>query len=345
MDSIYMSKINILSELSVLDSPSNSASSSWKGSFNQVLSTLTKTDTTKVRLTLGSSSLPEQSFFGSNFDVSNNLHDYETPYLAADTGGLGLGATYQLEGSRIIIGITSPISQGDGNSIGSRHSYVVSLESGTPSTTATTLMAGFTQDKNNLLGATGIDAYSLMGAKSDTVFAAYKVQTQLGKDLYFTGVSTFANTKMTGQSSNFINSASNVQSNSARLGVSKRNLFGDDYVSFFVSQPNRVSKGSMSVRLPNLADSDGNLTYRKKEIGLEPSARQLDFAVTYRKDFDTNRNLIVKHMVTKNYNHSQNSKMINSSFIGAKYKNLKIGVSKAFENNYKSAEITYANKF
>jgi hypothetical protein len=286
-----------------------------------------------------------QSFFGSNFDISNNLHDYETPYLAADTGGLGLGATYQLEESRIIIGITSPISQGDGNSIGLRHSYVVSLESGTPSTTATTLMAGFTQDKNNLLGATGIDAYSLMGAKSDTAFAAYKVQTQLGKDLYFTGVSTFANTNMTDQSSNFINAANNVQSNSARLGVSQRNLFGDDYVSVFVSQPNRVGKGSMSVRLPNLADSDGNLTYRKKEIDLEPSARQLDFSVTYRKDFDTNRNLIVKHMVTKNYNHSQNSKMINSSFIGAKYNNLKIGVSKAFENNNKSAEITYANKF
>mgnify|MGYP000029342163 FL=1 len=345
MYSYDMPKINISSELSKLDAPSNPPNSSWKGNFNQVLSKLTKTEALEARLTLGSSSLPVQSFFGSNFDLSNNLNDYGTPYLEADEGGLGLGVTYQLEESRLIIGITSPISQGDGNTIGSRNSFVVSLENGTPSATATTVMAGLTQGKDNLLGSTGIDAYSLTGAKSGTTFAAFKVQTQLGEDLSLTGIATVANTNMTSPSNSFINSASNVKSTSARLGVSKRNVFGDDSVSFFVSQPNRVSKGSMSVRLSNLADNDGNLTYRKKDINLDPSARQLDFALTYRKDFDKNSNFIVKHMVTENFNHSQNSKMINSSFLGARYKHFKIGLSKGFEDNHKSAEMSYAYKF
>ena len=337
--------IDLTSELSKLDSPLSLANLSWKDNFSQVLSKLSETDKLKTSLTVGASSLPVQSFFGSNFDSSINLNDYETPYLESGEGGIGLGATYQLGDSRLLVGMTNPINQSNDNVIGLRKSLVASLEYGNPSDSAITFMVGTTQDDDSLLGSTGNDAYSLSGAKSNTVFTAFKAQTQLGRDLSLTGIATLANTNMTRPNDSFINSASNVKSASVSLVANKRGLFGDDNISFFVSQPNRVSDGRLSIRLSNLADSDGSLTYRNKVINLEPTARQLDYGLSYRKDFDNDISFSVKHMMTNNLNHKQDSQTVSSSFIGAKYKDLKVGFAKNPGEESRSAEISYSMQF
>jgi hypothetical protein len=286
-----------------------------------------------------------QSFFDSNFDSSISLSDYETPYLESGEGGIGVGATYQLGNSRLLIGMTNPINQGNDNTIGLRKSLVTSLEYGNPSDTAVTVMAGITQDEDSLLGSTGNDAYSLSGAKSNTVFTAFKAQTQLGRHLSLTGIATLANTNMTKPNDSFINSASSVKSTSVSLIANKRDLFGDDNMSFFVSQPNRVSDGRLSIRLSNLAGSDGVLTYRNKDINLEPTARQLDYGLSYRKDYDNDISFSVKHMMTNNLNHKQDSQTVSSSFIGAKYKDLKVGLAKNPGEESRSAGISYSMQF
>jgi len=328
-----------------LDSLLAANNPSWKNNFSQVLSQLSKTDKLETSLTVGAGSLPVQSFFGSNFDPSVSLNDYETPYLESGEGGIGLGATYKLGDSRILVGMTNPINQGNDNTIGLRKSLVASLEYGNADDAAITLMTGVTQDKDSLLDSTGNDAYSLSGSKSNTTFTAFKAQTQLGSDLSLTGIATLANTNMTKPDNSFINSASNVKSSSVSLIANKRNLFGDDSMSFFVSQPNRVSDGSMSFRLSNLADSDGNLTYRNKDINLEPTARQLDYGVSYRKDFDKDISFSIKHMMTDNLNHKQDTQTTNSSFVGAKYKDLKVGLTTSSDENSKSSQVSYKFKF
>ena len=337
--------ISLSSEMVKLDSLLAANNPSWKNNFSQVLSQLSKTDKLETSLTVGAGSLPVQSFFGSNFDPSVSLNDYETPYLESGEGGIGLGATYKLGDSRILVGMTNPINQGNDNTIGLRKSLVASLEYGNPSDTAVTFMTGVAQDEDSLLGSTGSNAYSLSGSKSDTMFTAFKAQTQLSRDLSLTGIATLANTNMTKPDNSFINSASNVKSSSVSLIANKRNLFGDDSMSFFVSQPNRVSDGSMSFRLSNLADSDGNLTYRNKDINLEPTARQLDYGVSYRKDFDKDISFSIKHMMTDNLNHKQDTQTTNSSFVGAKYKDLKVGLTTSSDENSKSSQVSYKFKF
>jgi hypothetical protein len=337
--------ISLSSEMAKLDSLLAANNPSWKNSFSQVLSQLSKTDKLETSLTVGASSLPVQSFFGSNFDSSVSLNDYETPYLESGEGGIGLGATYKLGSSRLLVGMTNPINQGNDNTIGLRKSLVASLEYGNPSDTAVTLMAGVTQDEDSLLGSTGNDAYGLSGAKSNTAFTAFKAQTQLGRGISLTGIATLANTNMTKPNDSFINSASNVKSTSVSLIANKRGLFGDDNMSFFVSQPNRVSDGRLSIRLSNLADSDGVLTYRNKDINLEPTARQLDYGLSYRKDFDNDISFSVKHMMTNNLNHKQDSQTVSSNFIGAKYKDLKVGFAKNPGEESRSAGISYSMQF
>jgi len=340
--------INLSAELSKLDSQLPAGhNSNWKENFSQVLSTLSKRDGLETTLTLGASSLPVQSFFGSNLDSSANLSDFQTPYLQSGEGGIGLSANYKLGNSRLLIGATNPILVNNltDNVMGSRKSLVASLEYGNPSEGTFTFMTGITQDKDNLLGSTGSNAFSLSGSKSNTTFAALKAQNQVNNDLTLTGIATLAKSDMTRPDNSFVNSANSVKSSSVSLIASQKNLIGNDNLSLSVSQPNRVSEGDMSIRLSNLAESDGSISYRNSNINLEPTGRQLTYGLSYRKDLDENIGFSIKHSITSNLNHKQDSDAISSSYIGVKYKNLKVGLSTNSVDSSKNTKLSYLYKF
>ncbi len=340
--------ISLSSELSKLDKQLEFGNNSvWKQNFSQVLSTLSKTDTLETNVTLGSSSIPVQSFFGSNSDSEVDLSDYQSPYLESGEGGIGLSANYQLGKSRLLLGATTPIliSNLTGGVAGSRKSLIASLEYGDPSETAFTLMTGITQDEDSLLGSTGNDAYSMSGSKSNTTFAAVKAQNKFTNDFTLTGVATAAKTDMSRPAESFINSANNVKSSSVSLVATQKNLTGDDSFSFSISQPNRVNGGAMSIRLSNLAESNGSISYRDNDINLEPTGRQIIYGLSYRKDLDKTIGFSVKHLLTSNLNHNQSSKVARSSYIGLKYKDLKLGFNTNSQDSSRNAELSYKHIF
>lgn len=340
--------ISLSSELSKLDRQLEFGNNSvWKQNFSQVLSTLSKTDTLETNVTLGSSSIPVQSFFGSNSDSEVDLSDYQSPYLESGEGGIGLSANYQLGKSRLLLGATTPIliSNLTGGVAGSRKSLIASLEYGDPSETAFTLMTGITQDEDSLLGSTGNDAYSMSGSKSNTTFAAVKAQNKFTNDFTLTGVATAAKTDMSRPAESFINSANNVKSSSVSLVATQKNLTGDDSFSFSISQPNRVNGGAMSIRLSNLAESNGSISYRDNDINLEPTGRQIIYGLSYRKDLDKSIGFSVKHLLTSNLNHNQSSKVARSSYIGLKYKDLKLGFNTNSQDSSRNAELSYKHIF
>ena len=340
--------ISLSSELSKLDKQLEFGNNSvWKQNFSQVLSTLSKTDTLETNVTLGSSSIPVQSFFGSNSDSEVDLSDYQSPYLESGEGGIGLSANYQLGKSRLLLGATTPIliSNLTGGVAGSRKSLIASLEYGDPSETAFTLMTGITQDEDSLLGSTGNNAYSMSGSKSNTTFAAVKAQNKFTNDFTLTGVATAAKTDMSRPAESFINSANNVKSSSVSLIATQKNLTGDDSFSFSISQPNRVNGGAMSIRLSNLAESNGSISYRDNDINLEPTGRQIIYGLSYRKDLDKSIGFSVKHLLTSNLNHNQSSKVARSSYIGLKYKDLKLGFNTNSQDSSRNAELSYKHIF
>ena len=340
--------ISLSSELSKLDKQLEFGNNSvWKQNFSQVLSTLSKTDTLETNVTLGSSSIPVQSFFGSNSDSEVDLSDYQSPYLESGEGGIGLSANYQLGKSRLLLGATTPIliSNLTGGVAGSRKSLIASLEYGDPSETAFTLMTGITQDEDSLLGSTGNDAYSMSGSKSNTTFAAVKAQNKFTNDFTLTGVATAAKTDMSRPAESFINSANNVKSSSVSLIATQKNLTGDDSFSFSISQPNRVNGGAMSIRLSNLAESNGSISYRDNDINLEPTGRQIIYGLSYRKDLDKSIGFSVKHLLTSNLNHNQSSQVARSSYIGLKYKDLKLGFNTNSQDSSRNAELSYKHIF
>ena len=323
-------KFNLSEELKSLTNPiDNSLKTKDSLNLNQGIS-------------IGLSAIPIQSFFDSNSYSSPNLQSYHTPYLDSNEGGLGIGGTFNISNARLLVGATMPIEFNNGQKIGSKKSLVSSLEYGNPQSQSVTLMTGLSQENDSLLGSIGSNAFSLDGAKSTTTFTALKAQKHLLDNFSLTGIVTHANTNMTSPSNSLVDSARDVKSSSIALVADMRNLSNDDQLSLFVNQPNRVDSGSIAIKTASLADSSRNINQTIKNIDLDSSSRQLNYGLSYRKDLNENLAFSVKHIITNNLNHSDNSNRLHSSYIGMDYKDLKLGFASNPNDSSIETELSYA---
>ena len=334
--------ISLSTELNSLSSSLNtSLISNHNDNFNQIAGSLSISDDLNASMTLGVSSIPVQSFFELNSDL-DNLSNFQTSYLEANEGGIGVNAAYKLSNSRLLLGATIPIEQSNGQSLGTRKSLVSSLELGDSLSQSVTLMAGITEDKDSLLGSQGASAFSLEGSNSITTFTALKAQKQFYDNFSLTGIATFGNTNMSSPSNSFVDSASDVKSSSIALIANMKNLSKDDNLSFYVNQPNRVENGSVAIKTSSLADSNRNISQTIKNIDLKSSARQINMGFSYRKDLSKDFAFSLKHLITNNLNHSNTSSKLHSSYFGMDYKDLKLGISSNPNDSSLEKQISYA---
>jgi len=346
LSSTIAPSVNLSSELSKMSLPLvNSSNSSWKTNFNQVVGSINNSDkTTSALVTMGSSSIPVQSFFDSTIDSSTTLSNFQTPYLTPNEGGVGIGATFNRSGARILLGATLPVDNVNRQTNGINKSLSGSIEFGTPSAQSLTLIAGMTQEDGTLLGSKGSAAFSIGDAKSNTSYTGIKVQKKFGDIFSLEGVATIASSSMN-DSSNMIAMASNLKSSSAALIGNFRNLSKDDHLSIYVSQPNRINSGSMSFKTAGLAASDRSISQSLKNINVESSSRQIDFGLSYRKEINKDLDLSLKHMLTKNLNHTSSSNRLHSSYIGLGYKDIKLGVSSNPGGSLIESKFTFSSTF
>jgi hypothetical protein len=277
-------------------------------------------------------------------DSSTKLSDFQTPYLTPNEGGVGVGASYSLPAARILLGATLPVDNVNRQTNGINKSLSGSIEFGSPSAQSLTLIAGITQEDGMLLGSKGSAAFSIEDAKSNTSYTGIKVQKKFGDIFSLEGVATIASSSMN-DSSNMIAMASNLKSSSAALIGNFRNLSKDDHLSIYVSQPNRINSGSMSFKTAGLASSDRTITQSLRNINLESSSRQIDFGLSYRKEINKDLDLSLKHMLTKNLNHTSSSNRLHSSYIGLGYKDIKLGVSSNPGGSLIESKFTFSSTF
>ena len=331
-----------------LSNLNNSDTVFWKQVFNKVLAKK-EYGAFNTALTVGDSSLPVQSFFDSNFDKTVDLTNYQTPYLKKNEGGIGVNAIYEADGYRLLVGATSPVKHNIDNPIGSKTTFVTSLEYGNSQANAITLMGGLIKNSGDLLGLIGSDAFSLADAKIKTKFGAFKLQTKLINNSSLTLMAIIANTDMTNTSASFIDSAENIRSSSFGVAVNKNELFGSDNIALFINQPNYVHDGYLAVRLADLADVDGVIDYRVKKISLKSSGRQLNYGLYYQKEITDDLGFAIKYIIADDLNNENREGLSYAGFVGVKFKNLKIGTTinsnKTTKKTDKEAKITYSFDF
>ena len=137
----------------------------------------------------------------------------------------------------------------------------------------------------------------------------------------------------------------NVLSESYSLTLNKANLFGNDNFSISISQPNRVRDGSLTLRLSDLADQDGNINIRDTDVDLEPSGRQIDTSFAYTKDISEDFTLSLKATITDELNHLKDNDQHYSGYIGLSFENLKVGISDATNLSKPSIQLKYRKEF
>jgi hypothetical protein len=101
----------------------------------------------------------------------------------------------------------------------------------------------------------------------------------------------------------------------------------------------------MGLRIAGLANKDGSIPYVNKSVDLEPSGRQLDFAVGYGIDVGSNTTMTSKFIHTKDPNHVADAESENSIMLGFKYDNLHLGSLYNVTNKNFDAQMTYSLKY
>ena len=303
----------------------------------------------QLALTLGYSALPVQSFFNFEQMALNGITSYNLPFLDQQDQGLSLNTLIEGERFKFSLSSTTPVKQRDGEGddvyMGNSTSLMSTMEYTFNEDVVLGLLSGFVEEREGFLGLEGNEAFSLDNSSNLSKFNSLKIQKNIKEDLALTLTGTLAYSDFEGDSTSLLKSADNVLSESYSLTLNKANLFGNDNFSISISQPNRVRDGSLTLRLSDLADQDGNINIRDTEVDLEPSGRQIDTSFAYTKDISEDFTLSLKATITDEYNHIKDNDKHYSGYIGLNFENLKVGISDATNISRPSVQLKYRKEF
>ena len=287
----------------------------------------------ELAITLGSSSIPTQSFFNFDQYTFNGITDYNLPFLNKNDQGLSLNSIIELDNLKISFSTTTPMKQNDNEYLGNQKSLLSSLEYQFSDDLSVGLLNGLVNEKDNFLGLEGGEALSVNNSNNLSKFNSIKLQKNILEDMSLTVTGSYAISNFDGDQNSMISSADNIKSDSYSINFNKANLFKNDNFAFSISQPNRVYSGKMKFKLSDIVDYDGNIAVTEVPVDLKPSGRQLDTSASYAYDFSRDITLSAKVTYTNELNHIKDSEDVISSFIGLRHGNLKLGLSET--DNFK----------
>ena len=287
----------------------------------------------ELAITLGSSSIPTQSFFNFDQYTFNGITDYNLPFLNKNDQGLSLNSIIELDNLKISFSTTTPMKQNDNEYLGNQKSLLSSLEYQFNYDLSVGLLNGLVNEKDNFLGLEGGEALSVNNSNNLSKFNSIKLQKNILEDMSLTVTGSYAISNFDGDQNSMISSADNIKSDSYSINFNKANLFKNDNFAFSISQPNRVYSGKMKFKLSDIVDYDGNIAVTEVPVDLKPSGRQLDTSASYAYDFSRDITLSAKVTYTNELNHIKDSEDVISSFIGLRHGNLKLGLSET--DNFK----------
>ena len=106
-----------------------------------------------------------------------------------------------------------------------------------------------------------------------------------------------------------------------------------------------MSSGSLNIGIPQLADSEGNISQSVKAVSLSPSGRQLDYRLAYTGTVFSNSAIRLEYAASRNANHSQDSELVHSGLIGFNSGGLKIAAMLTDLKDLNRVEMRYGSRF
>ena len=307
----------------------NDASLNWKmdfsGSAMDEKIDISSKKSKRYITTVASASAPVQNFYYINQNFEHLYHEYQVPYLSPSEGGVGFSFLKSNYKDRILFGVSNPATTSKDNNLGKERSLVLGYDHKFNDNLILGSIFGIAQEKDSFLNLKGEGAFNLENSESDTNFGGLKVNYRTTKNGQISTLINFANTNFRGSENSLLTGANNIISSSYFFGYNHKKIFSNDEILFYFSQPNRVEKGDINLKLTNLPDKKGNITYTNYSVNLLPSGRQKDIGISYKKIVNKDYFLNLKFIGTKENNHVKENKDVFSKFLGLGYKNLSFG--------------------
>jgi hypothetical protein len=289
---------------------------SYNYSFGNVLGTMGNKDTNLFSISIDTPSAPIQYFNKLNSDNAFGLASFNNPFVDSTNGGIGISSEFNYGDKKIMLGFhDSSLRSGlFGESEQEVKTLAVAMSSSSDNFANFTLLAGLMIEEDTLLDSKGSGALGFHGTNPHSLFAGVNFEKIISNDLSVKFVSTVGYSTLDTPVHSLIGEVSPITSSSFNLILNKYHVMHDrDRLSVSIGQPNRVETGTMTFRIPELADSEGNLTYANREIDLNPSGRQIDFGIDYVTKLDNDLILGFKHTLSKDFNHIDSS-VLNNTF-------------------------------
>ena len=290
-------------------------------SFSNVFGKVGNKEVGQLGFSLESTSAPIRHFNQINNGSSFYLASFENPFTDNSKIGFSINAQYQFDDTAVLIGYHNNEIRLSNNleDIDKVETFAISFTQQNDYFDNITILTGLMVEEDTLLDSKGSGALGFHGTNPHSLFAGVNFEKIIGNDLSVKFVSTFGYSTLDTPVHSLIGEVSPITSTSFNLILNKYGIMHDsDRLSVSIGQPNRVETGTMTFRIPELADSEGNLTYTNREIDLKPSGRQIDFGIDYVTKLDNDLILGFKHTLSKDFNHIESSALNNTVTLTAK---------------------------
>jgi len=236
---------------------------------------------------------------GSNFYFGSQAN----PFIEK-TKGLGLNSEYKIGNVKTIIGYhDSSLNGAQFNDELKSKTLAASFEIDTDEDTKVGFVIGSLQEQDTFLFSKGSGALGYRDSTPKSLFTGLNLGKRVDNvSLSLSG--TLAQSNMGNSTDSLVEGTSDVISSSLNASMSFHDVgTKGNKLSFSVSQPNRIEEGSLKIRVPGLADSDGNIPYSQRDLYLQSSGRQLDLSINYLQSFDSGIDFGANITKTQDYNH------------------------------------------
>jgi len=248
--------------------------------------------------------------------VWNALNDatYMFPFLPSVQGGTGLNYGENLgEG---YLSFSYNLESSDASIGSAKDAYTFSYMINPNEYFNINYIGGLVNEGENFLGVKGTGAFDFSNSNNKTAFFGLKSDIKLTESYFLNVGFGISETAVNKSNSGIIQSMSGLTADSFEIGFTTFDTFSSDMLSFSISQPSRVSRGSADLRIAGLANSDGSIPYTYKHVSLEPSGRQLDLALSYNYDLNDFSSLRLKLMHTEEKGHNSSAVNEKSIYLG-----------------------------
>ena len=289
--------------------------------FSNVFGKVGNKEVGQLGFSLESTSAPIRHFNQINNGSSFYLASFENPFTDNSKIGFGINAQYQFDDTAVLIGYHNNEIRLSNNleDINQVETFAISFTQQNDYFDNITILTGLMIEEDTLLDSKGSGALGFHGTNPHSLFAGVNFEKVISNDVSVKFVSTVGYSTLDTPVHSLIGEVSPITSSSFNLILNKYGVMHDkDRLSISIGQPNRVETGTMTFRIPELADSEGNLTYANREIDLNPSGRQLDFGIDYVTKLDNDLILGFKHTLSKDFNHIDSSALNNTVTFTAK---------------------------